>query len=265
MVVLMTFETRKDLGFPESEAREQPHNPDGVKIHYLGTKVKRPAAHSGCRAMWTQIRNSHLANKKENYSDVAYSLAVCNAHGTVMEGRGAGKRTGANGNSELNYADYAIVVLIGDEGDTRPTPQCIVGIREAIHYLRTHKRPCGKRIQGHRDGIATSCPGGPLYDLVGSGQLEPDRYTPPTPSPAYAPFPGAAFFKVGKKDKLFTAVGKRLVAEGFKGYRVGPSDTWGPRDEEGVEWFQKKQGWSGTDADGKFGPETWKRLKVPKS
>lgn len=261
----MTFETRKDLGWPVSAAREQPHNPRGVKIHYLGTPVKRPATHAGCRSMWTQIRNSHLANKAEGYSDVAYNLAVCNAHGIVMEGRGAGKRTGANGSSELNYENYAVVVLVGSEGDTRPTAEAIVGIREAIHYLRTHARPAGKYIGGHRDGWATSCPGGPLYDLVGSGQLEPERNPVPKPSPQYAPFPGAAYFKIGKTDPLFTRVGKRLVAEGYKGYKVGPSDEWGPADERGVKWFQEKQGWSGVDADGKFGPETWKRLKVPKS
>lgn len=258
----MTFDTRKDLGWPVTAARVQPHNPKGVKVHYLGTFVKRPATHAGCRKMWTDIRNSHLANTKEGYSDVAYNLAVCQC-GVVMEGRGAGHRTGANGSSELNYEDYAVVALIGDEGDTRPTAAMVVGIKEAIQYLRTHAVPCGKSIKGHRDGWATSCPGGPLYDLVGSGKLEPSA--PGTPAPAYAPFPGAAFFKTGKKSPIFTAVGKRLVAEGFKGYRVGPSDEWGPADERGVKWFQEKQGWSGDDADGKFGPETWRRLKVPKS
>ena len=33
-------------------------------------------------------------------------------------------------------------------------------------------------------------------------------------------------------------------------------------DKRAVTWFQKKQGWTGSDADGYPGPETWKRLKV---
>jgi hypothetical protein len=256
------FITREDLGWPESAARRQPFNPKGVKIHYEGTYVPK-VEHSKCKSRWTAIRNSHLANKQEGYADVAYNLAVCQ-HGYILEGRGAGHQTGANGNQELNAENYAVLVMIGSEGDTRPTAEAVVAIREAIRYLRTHSMPAGKSIKGHRDGFATSCPGGPLYTLVGNGSLEPDKYVPPKPSPVYASFPGAAFFKIGKTSPLFTEVGKALVRAGFKGYKVGPSPEWGPADERGIKWFQEKQGWSGADADGKPGPVTWKLLKVSK-
>lgn len=255
----MQWISRGDMGWPESAAPTQVSNPVGVKIHYEGTYVP-VVDHSRCAKRWTEIRNSHLANKEEGYSDVAYNLAVCR-HGFVLEGRGAGRRTGANGNQSLNAAHYAVLVMIGSEGDTQPTAEAIAATKEAIQYLRTHFKPAGREIKGHRDGFATSCPGGPLYDLVKSGRLEPSDV--PSPSPVYAPFPGAAFFQIGKVHPLFTAVGKRLVAEGFKGYQVGPSPEWGPADERGIKWFQEKQGWTGSDADGKPGPETWRRLKVP--
>lgn len=163
----MKFISRSDMGLPPTAARVQPVPPKGIKVHYEGDEV--PAmAHSRCVPHWIDIRNSHLANKKENYSDVAYNLAVCQ-HGYILEGRGAGHQTGANGNQSLNRDHYAIVVLIG--GSTEPSSVAIEALKEAILYLR--QRGAGNEIKGHRDGFATSCPGGPLYNLVKTGSLEP--------------------------------------------------------------------------------------------
>lgn len=254
----MMFVSRKDMGLGPTAARRQPLNPRGVKVHYEGTYVP-VVDHSKCEGRFKAIRQSHLDNKKEGYADIAYNLLVCN-HGYVFEGRGAGHQTGANGNQELNRDHYSVCVMVGSEGLTKPSADAVEALKEAIQYLRTHDMPAGREIKGHRDGYATDCPGGPLYDLVGHGKLEPGA----KPQPVYAPFPGAAFFKVGKKSPLFTEVGKALVRAGFKGYKVGPSPEWGPADERGVKWFQEQQDWTGDDADGKPGPETWKRLKVAK-
>lgn len=165
----MRFITRAQMGWPASAARTQPFPPRGVKVHYEGDWFAIPP-HSKCVEHWTDIREMHLANKEENYSDVAYNLAVCQ-HGYVLEGRGAGRQTGANGNQELNRNHYAIVVLIG--GDTVPSPEAVGALKEAIQYLRD--RGAGNEIKGHRDGFATSCPGAPLYNLVKSGSLEPSE------------------------------------------------------------------------------------------
>lgn len=173
----MKFISRRDMGWPASAAPIQEEDPDGVKVHYEGDEV--PAmSHSKCVGHWTSIRNSHLANKEENYSDVAYNLAVCQ-HGYVLEGRGAGRRTGANGNQALNRRHYAVCVLIG--GDTEPSSEAVGALREAILYLR--QRGAGNEIKGHRDGYATSCPGQPLYNLVRSGSLDPSHQEDDMPSP----------------------------------------------------------------------------------
>ena len=84
----------------------------------------------------------------------------------------------------------------------------------------------------------------------------------PKPSPVYAPYPGAAFFKLGKRHPLITQLGRALVKAGYKGYKQGPGPTFTLADKRAVTWFQKKQGWYGSDADGIPGKETWKRLKV---
>lgn len=155
------------MGWPATAARAQPETPKGVKVHYEGGG-RVVESHSACVGHWTDVRNMHLADKQEGYSDIAYTLGVCQ-HGYVLEGRNYGHQTGANGNQTLNRQHYAVCVLIG-VGDT-PTAEAIAALKEAIQYLRDHG--AGKEIKGHRDGYATDCPGQPLYNLVTSGALEP--------------------------------------------------------------------------------------------
>lgn len=259
MGLVVEYISRSELGWPASAAPGKTKETKGVKIHYEGTKVPS-MDHSKCKSHWTSIRNSHLANKAEGYSDVAYTYAVCQ-HGALLEGRGPNKQTGANGNQSLNKDHDAIVVLVGTEYKA-VSSAVIAGVKEGIRRLRA--TGSGKEIKGHRDGYATACPGDALYALVKSGKFEPGTSSSAKPKPVYAPFPGAGYFKVGRNSSLVTAVGKRLVANGYKGYKVGPGPKWSEADRKGVEWFQRKQGWTGSDADGYPGPETWRRLKVPK-
>src|SRR5690606_20980048 len=58
-----------------------------------------------------------------------------------------------------------------------------------------------------------------------------------------------------------TVLGERLVAHGYGSYySVGPGPTFSESDRKAVQAFQRAQGWSGSDADGYPGKETWKRL-----
>lgn len=174
----MKLVTRAALGWPPSAAPLQ-SSTSGVKVHYEGTPVSTRLLtdHTACLAEWKAIRASHLANKTENYSDVAYNYAAC-PHGYLLEGRGIGRRTGANGNQELNRAHYAIVGLLGSSGLTEPTDAMLHAIRDGIELLR--KNGAGSEIKGHRDGFATSCPGGPLYAWVQRGAPRPGTGTAPT-------------------------------------------------------------------------------------
>ena len=93
----------------------------------------------------------------------------------------------------------------------------------------------------------------------------PDLFrSPPRPVPVYAPYPGLSFFRLGRKHALITELGKALVRAGYRGYKQGPGPVFTLADKRAVTWFQKKQGWTGADADGIPGKETWKRLKVAK-
>lgn len=87
----------------------------------------------------------------------------------------------------------------------------------------------------------------------------------PKPTPVYAPFPGASFFRLGRKSPVITAMGKRLVAEGYKGYKVGPGPEFSRADLKAYAWWQRELGYSGSSADGYPGPASWAKLRVPKS
>lgn len=167
----MRLVTRAQLGWPSSAAPSQPTT-KGVKVHYEGAPVSTRLLtdHAACIAEWKAIRASHLADPDEDYSDIAYNYGAC-PHGYLLEGRGIGRRTGANGNQVLNQGHYAIVGLVGSEGLTEPTDDMLSAIRDGIELLQ--QNGAGTEIKGHRDGYATACPGPALYVWVQKGAPRP--------------------------------------------------------------------------------------------
>ena len=213
----MKLVTRAALGWPPSAAPLQ-STTSGVKIHYEGTPVSTRLLtdHNACLDEWKDIRASHLANTVENYSDVAYNYAAC-PHGYLLEGRGIGRRTGANGNQELNRAHYAIVGLVGSSGLTEPTDPMLHAIRDGIELLRNNG--AGRDIKGHRDGFATSCPGGPLYAWVQRGA--------PRPGTTPAPSPEEDDMALTTEQAKQLAEIRSLVRFGTWGYKgAGNADAW---------------------------------------
>ena len=88
---------------------------------------------------------------------------------------------------------------------------------------------------------------------------------PATPTkPKMPAYPGSQYFRVGANNKYVTALDKALIKAGLakysdgNGYQSGPNYTeW---TKKNVQAFQRSLGWSGSDADGLVGPETWKRI-----
>ncbi|KAL4862343.1 hypothetical protein BDV12DRAFT_203131 [Aspergillus spectabilis] len=146
-------------------------NPKGVKVHYVGPEYSS-RDHSKCPAYMKSIQTMHLNNAAENYMDIAYSLGVCE-HGYVFDGRGKGHRSGANGDTTLNAEHYAVLAFLGKAGLNEPTDDQVLGIQDAIAYLR--RAGAGDDIKGHRDGYSTECPGAALYELVTGGGLDPGK------------------------------------------------------------------------------------------
>jgi hypothetical protein len=140
----------------------------GVKLHYLGTPYS-DRAHDRCDDYVRQIQAQHMDGN--GWSDIGYSFAVC-THGYVYEGRGLRRRNSANGNATLNNQDYAVLLMVGSSGLTKPTDAQLDGARDAVDYCRK-EGPAGTWLGGHRDGYATSCPGDPIYAWAKAGAPRP--------------------------------------------------------------------------------------------
>ncbi|TXS43335.1 N-acetylmuramoyl-L-alanine amidase [Streptomyces sp. uw30] len=261
----MKLVTRGRLGWPASAAPTQTST-KGVKVHYEGTTVSAELLddHDLCIAEWKSIRKSHLANEQENYSDIAYNYGAC-PHGYLLEGRGLGKRTGANGNQELNRAHYAIVGLVGDKGLTKPTDAMLDAIRDGIELLRRHG--AGKEIKGHRDGFATACPGKHLYAWVEKGAPRPGGSTPdPAPGPVVdvSKVVAAALHDPAKAGTPVSYAGvktveKALVAEGLLESKFADGH-FGTTTVKAYAAWQRRCGFTGDDANGIPGQASLEKL-----
>ncbi len=89
-------------------------------------------------------------------------------------------------------------------------------------------------------------------------------------APAYEPFPGAAWFTVGRKSPVVAAMHGRLVAVGCDHYRSNANkDVIGSGDIASYEAWQRKygsehhKGWTGDALKWPPGKETWDALRVP--
>jgi GH25 family lysozyme M1 (1,4-beta-N-acetylmuramidase) len=87
---------------------------------------------------------------------------------------------------------------------------------------------------------------------------------PKPPAPKYEPYPGAAFFKAGRKSPIIAAMHKRLIEVGCDRYKSSRNaDVWGSGDVASYAAWQRKCHYSGADANGIPGPTTWALLRVP--
>lgn len=88
--------------------------------------------------------------------------------------------------------------------------------------------------------------------------------TTAAPKPVYEPFPGASFFKAGRRSPVIAAMHKRLVAVGCNHYQSSANqDVWGSGDERSYAAWQRKLGYAGSGADGIPGKASWDKLHVP--
>ncbi|WP_372407391.1 peptidoglycan-binding protein [Streptomyces luteireticuli] len=85
------------------------------------------------------------------------------------------------------------------------------------------------------------------------------------PSPCNEPFPGSEFFRAAPRSAVIAAMGRRLVEEGCSAYLDGPGPRWTDADRQSYAKWQRKLGFSGSDADGWPGKASWDALRVPTS
>lgn len=89
----------------------------------------------------------------------------------------------------------------------------------------------------------------------------PKPATPPVAKPKYEPFPGAAWFVMGRRSPIVAAMHDRLVAVGCNHYQSSANkDVLGSGDKASYEAWQRKCGYPGDWPPGKT---TWDLLHVP--
>ncbi|MFF3380571.1 peptidoglycan-binding protein [Streptomyces sp. NPDC002680] len=100
-------------------------------------------------------------------------------------------------------------------------------------------------------------------NLIHPGQRV--RVAQPTEEPdgEYEPFPGKDFFQSSVSSPIIEAMGYRLIDEDCSAYSGGPDYQWSEADQKSYAKWQRKLGFSGADADGIPGRQSWDRLHVP--
>ncbi|MFH8530449.1 peptidoglycan-binding protein [Streptomyces tendae] len=320
---------------------------DEFFVHYDGANHITRTGYAIPRA----IEAEHLAN---TWAGIGYNFVVSQA-GEIFEGRGW-DRQGAHCPGH-NVTGIGVQIAIG--GDQEPSEAALAACR-ALYDEACRKVGRTLAKKGHKDGIATQCPGAKLYAWVKAGMPAKGYEAAPNPGgsaipggsvarykvtiggleygygaygdhvtavgralvkkgfgkhytsgpgprwtdadtlnyadyqeslgytgkaadgipgeaslkkllgtlpskvtarPSAPAFPGRDKFGPGKSNVYVTRLGRALVAKGFgKHYTSGPGPRWTDADRENVEDFQRAQGWTGSDADGFPGPETWRRL-----
>ncbi|WKD36496.1 N-acetylmuramoyl-L-alanine amidase [Streptomyces xanthophaeus] len=250
----MDLVRRSQYGLPATSAAAAIARTDGVKVHYLGSEYSS-RRHDLCDDYVRAIRASHLANTAEGYADIAYNAVICE-HGSVFEGRGPNRRSGANGTAALNTATYSVCALVAKEGGglDHPTDAQLHGLRDVIEWLRAEGE-AGDYIGGHRDGYATTCPGGPLYDWVKRGAPRPGVVPPPvTPVVDLSRLIAAASVDPPKSGTPVSYGGVRTVEAALLAEGLLPANLvdghFGTSTIQAYAAWQRRLKYAGTDADG---------------
>ncbi|MGW4818812.1 peptidoglycan-binding protein [Streptomyces sp. NPDC004227] len=117
-----------------------------------------------------------------------------------------------------------------------------------------------QRAQGWTGAAADGLPGPGTWQLLVTGKGKDIKAAAPA-SHGVPGYPGRAMFRPGADNRYVTELGRQLVRKGYgRFYTNGPGPRWSDADRRAVEAFQRAQGWRGGAADGRPGPETWRRL-----
>lgn len=262
---------------------------NGVVIHHTAGRDSLGLVWSGTSALPGPLCHTHLSktgvatmvgNGRANHAGTFAE----NAHDAVVREAATHPRPESTETVDGNAHYYGIEIEnLGDGKDFYPQAQYDAAVKWAAAICRFHKWSADSVI-GHKEGTRRKIdPKGPIGKASGpqwdmdefrkdvAAQLKKTAAKPPTaptkptkptsPKPSVPAFPGAVYFRAGANNKYVTQLGKQLVRKGFgRSYRQGPGPTWTAVDRAAVKAFQKAQGWTGSDADGYPGPETWKRL-----
>jgi peptidoglycan hydrolase-like protein with peptidoglycan-binding domain len=204
---------RSDFGWSKSSPAGRADPKKGLVIHYdSADQGLADKPHSACVAYWKRTRGFHTGPSR-GWVDIGYSWMAC-AHGYVMEGRGLFRSQAAQPGGNSTY--YSVTLATGPRDEI--TEAQINAVRQLREWLMEPVSSISGAVLGHRDFIATSCPGDKAYRLVRDSTFrKPAKWGSDTPS---APKPTKPDAKPAPKPKPSTSKAPRFPLP--KGYYFGP-------------------------------------------
>ena len=154
---------------------------DCLLAHYIDGNVLGYAdnPHTDCLKKVKSFQAFHMGSSR-GWSDIGYNALICQ-HGRLIEGRGL-LTVGAQC-PNYNRRGIGVQFMVG--GTEVPTDAAYARFAKLRAEL-TRERGTAQRLMGHRDGVATSCPGSVIYAWIQKGAISPSV---PTPTPAPTPAP----------------------------------------------------------------------------
>ncbi|MEK9521467.1 N-acetylmuramoyl-L-alanine amidase [Streptomyces venezuelae] len=234
-------------------------------VHYDGARHITATGNAVPQA----IDRQHQA---QGWAGIGYSFVVDQA-GTAYEGRGW-HRQGAHCPGH-NISGLSVQIAIG--GDQEPTEAALATAR-ALYDEACQRTGRTLAMRGHRDGIATQCPGDRLYEWVKDGMpvkagTKPGKPTAPnkpkptppkTPTVSLARLIAAARRDPAQKGTPVSYAGARIVEEALAAEgllaRSLIDGHFGTATRTAYGRWQARQGYRGADADGIPGRKTLTRL-----
>lgn len=153
-------QTREQWGALPPKARRSDVTKQGVAIHYPGANsLFRTMGHATHQSLMRQWQAQHM-NRGSN--DLEYGSVICPC-GIWMEARTEWDRpftrVGSNGTAAANTSHTSILMMLGTGEAINDQEMRWAG--EAVAWLR--EQGWGPDLKGHRDFVATACPGDSIY------------------------------------------------------------------------------------------------------
>lgn len=233
------YVTRADLGWGATAA-SRANLTRGLVIHYDSSNLglaNKP--HSACIAYWKSTRSFHMGPSR-GWADIGYSFMAC-PHDYILEGRGIDRQQAAQPGG--NATHYSVTLATGP-AENIPAAQ-INAVRRLRKWLMEDHGNAGS-VFGHRDFIATSCPGNKAYELVEDG--------------TFAQAPGAVIggglgddmigLKEGDSGEPVIALQRIISFSGFGSLLgdAGVDGDWGPKTSEALLALRRSVGSKVSDA-----------------
>jgi hypothetical protein len=181
-----------------SQAARQDGPRKGVAVHWPGFRFTL-GRHADCLGLLARLEREAVAGE---YSALPYCEAAC-PHGYRIEGRGAGRRSGANGDATVNDQWGSVVALVPVGG--KPTDELLI----ALHAALAVQAP-GGRLVTHNTvrPSGTACPGPELTAWIGRG----------------APKPGTGRTHVVKPGDTLWQLAQRYYGDGNRWHRIAKAN-----------------------------------------